>query len=286
MKKCLLMGAMSALALNLGSPNVASADESILGAHRVAMTASSEIEAFVCSFNAEGGMITEIVSTALAAVGHESGPALEFVRDPLTVDLAATARSGRIVFPMYKPRCDEQSLLNVTTAELCHDLNWSDPIFHVVMSGYVASDRDWMPTGNSQLIGRTICQPKGQSAFYFTERGLTDLNARIVYASSPMACLKQVEAGESDVAVLPMIAADPAIKGGALGDSIRHVANLDMILSVHAIAGGGSPEGAESIEMLNRGLQSIRSNGEWFKIVKEHSGGHSHGERHAAHVSE
>lgn len=269
----------------LGFATALNAEESILSTVQTGFTASSEIEAFVCSFNEEGGMITEIIRAALTASGQPSDPALEFVSDPLTVDLAGTARSGRIVFPMYKPRCDEPSLLNDHTAELCRDLVWSDPVFHVVMSGYVASDQEWVPTGNSQLIGRTICQPHGQSAFYLRERGISDLNARVVEAPSPTACLRHVAAGGSDVAILPMLTATTAIKKAKLADAVRYVETLDTVLSVHAIASSEMEASAESIAALNRGLESIRAKGEWFEIVKEHIDGHSHGQKHAAHIS-
>lgn len=267
----------------LGMGTASNAEETILGGAGVSLAASSEIEAFVCAFNEEGGMISELVSEAYASAGFEDEPTLDFIRDPLTLDLVDIARTGRVVFPMYKPRCDDHWLLSDHTKKLCQDFMWSDPLFRVVMSGYVAADRDWQPGGNSQLIGSTVCQPKGEGSFYLRERGLTDLNAKLIVAASPKACLKMVAAGESDIAILPMMSADRALDGSDLAGAIVHAEGLDMVLSVHAIAGNITAAGVDGINMLNRGLKRIRENGVWFEVVKEHSNGHSHGTQHAAH---
>lgn len=262
------------------------AEDSILGGAGVTLTATSEIEAFICSYNEEGGMISEIVEKAFEVSGLTESAQLEFIRDPLKLDLADVADVGQIVFPMYKPRCDIRSLLSSHTSMLCEDFAWSEPLFHVIISGYVSAEQDWTPKSNSELKGRTICQPKGEVSFYLRERGITDLNARLVTAATPAACLEQVKAGESDIAILPMVSAQPALAKAEMANAFRQAQTLDIALGVHAITGKEHPNAVDKINALNLGLEQIRSDGTWFEIVKEHSGGHSHGERHAAHSSD
>jgi hypothetical protein len=223
------------------------AEERVLGGVPFAQAASSEIGTFISAYNEEGGMILTIVETAFKASNLADEAQVEFITDPLKHDPVSAAQAGRIVYPMYKPRCDIRALLTDYTSMLCEDFAWSAPFLHVIMSGYVAADSGWVPRRNSDLMGRTICQPRGEGAFSLRERRITELNARVVMAASAAACLKLVAAGESDIAMLPMVSAKLALAQAGLTGAIQHATGLDIALSMHAIAGRDQTSAVDQI---------------------------------------
>ncbi len=260
-------------------------DASILSAATSGFSATSEIEAFVCAYNGGGGMMTEIVETALSAAGQKFPREMSFLGSTDSVDLDSIIGSGGVLFPMYKPKCDDAHILNDHTKQLCNGYKWSEPLFHVITAGYVAASSDWHPRNGSDLMGRTICQVNGEVAHFVKERGLTDLNARLITAGSTDACLSLVATGESDIAILPMIAVDSVHRTSEHSGPIRHVAALDRVLSVHAIASLKNAQAVADIYAIDAGLNTMRADGRWFEIVTEHYVGHDHDHDHHGRIA-
>lgn len=220
------------------------------------------------AFAADEGMLSEIAETALSAAGLTEAPRLNAVAAVGSPDLTDAASNGGVIFPVYKPRCDDTHLLTEHTSLLCSGFKWSAPLFHVITAGYVAETASWSPRSNSDLIGKTICQVDGDLVQFMRQRGLTHLNSRLITAPSASACLKLVVEGASDIAVLPMSSAHEAFADVSLRDKIRHAPALDSVLTVHAIAAQSDPVAIADIFALNEGLAQIRANGVWFDIVK------------------
>lgn len=231
---------------------------------------SAGARAPVYIFDAENGMMTEIVETALSAAGLTVLPDLNFVPGETRIELAAAAFDDGVIFPMYMPRCDDEHLLTRRTAALCKNFKWSAPLFHVITAMYVAADASWTPQSDDDLAGRTICLLGGKLGHLAHWRGLTEGDADLVTGRSPADCLEQVADGASDIALLPMIGADAALRRTGLAKEIRHAPALDGVLCIHAIARRSDAIAIADIFALNEGLAKIRANGDWFEIVKEH----------------
>ena len=278
----------------------------ILGDHRRPIGAIFEFEDLTCPFNEDGGMITKIVNEAMATVippddfqisfitasdhdhhGHGHKPsarkgikAFKEQRDHLLADLLSD-QGGRLTFPWYRPNCAAPSFLTDHTRDLCDNYQWSAPLYDILIGTFLRADFGAQPHNHTALYGRTICQSGEELPRMLRERGVSDLNARLISESSPKACFEMLLSGEADAAIMPLLTANRLQRKHEEFAEIQSAFKLDVQMTLHAISAAGDARAASHIKALNLGVKNLKASGAWDEIVEEFFNGHDHGKSYA-----
>ena len=277
----------------------ASSTGGILADHRNELGAIFEFEDLTCPFNKDGGMITKIVNKAMATViplddfdiafvvadahdhDHDEKPASRQIksfkdqRDQLLAELLE-GKSETLTFPWYRPNCAAPAFLTDHTRDLCNNYQWSEPLYEVLIGTYLRADFGNQPRNHTSLYGRTICQSGEELPRMLRERGVSDLNARLVAGGSPKACFDQLLSGAADAAIMPLLTGARLQREHAEFEEIQSAFNLDIQMTIHAISVDGDQRGRRNIKALNLGMANLRASGVWDEIVDEFFMGHDH----------
>lgn len=235
-----------------------------------AEVAVHEPAAYTSAFRSPDGMFTEVIEQALRDAGQTAPSRYRFLGLDAPSLSGLSDRAEGMMFPVFKPDC--ASAMGQTSAgeALCEGFLWSKPLMQVVTSVYVHEKAVLKPRTNSDLMGLTVCQAGGKGADFLRVRGLTDLNSRLIRVDDPADCLRLVETGESDAAVVPMMAVGRAPDGVATGPAVQHVDGLDRVATVHAVADLSDTRAIADVLALDEGLAQLRDDGRWFEIIKAH----------------
>ncbi len=271
----------------------------ILANHRKELGAIFEFDDLTCPFNEDGGMITKIVNQAMATViapddfqvsfvtagshGHAKADvrktaslkALDDQRETLLADILAKERR-KLTFPWYRPNCSAPTFLTDHTRDLCDNHQWSEPLYEVLIGTFVRSDFGIQHTKHTDLYGRTICQSGEELPRMLHERGVSDLNARLIWGPSPKRCFDKLLSGEADAAIMPLLTGARLQREHSEFEEIQSAFKLDVKMTIHAISAADDKPSAKHIKALNLGIKNLRASGEWEEIVEEFFMGHSH----------
>lgn len=219
----------------------------------------------------QGGMITEIMSTALENELGQDGYKIDFINDysahlgTLIADMAYD-----IAFSWFRPNCDVIEKLGEDSQFRCNNLEWSDPVFEQIIGYYVRADDTDKPQAHSDLFGKTVCRPKGYSTFMMEEKDLSPPRINFVRPSATEQCFEMLLEGSTDAVVLASTVADDAISRIGAGALVEEVPELATIATLHAVTSINNPRKAAQLEVINRGVRGLRESGKWFEIVQRH----------------
>lgn len=219
----------------------------------------------------QGGMITEIMSTALANELGEDGYKIDFINDysaHLSVLVADLAYD--MSFSWFRPNCDVIEKLGTDSQFRCNALDWSDPVFEQIIGYYVRKDEPNKPQVHSDLFGRTICRPKGYATFMLEEKDLVEPRIKLVRPSATEECFEMLLNGEADAVVLASTVSDDALVRIGAETLVEEVPELATIATLHAVTSVNNPRKDAQLAVINRGVQGLRENGKWFEIVQRH----------------
>ncbi len=207
----------------------------------------------------EGGMTTELVKHAFAAVKTE----IKIEWRPWARGLDET-RHGVFVgtFPYLK------------TPEREKDFLYSDVLVKI-------QDRAFIKAGNHKfdfnnipsLAGTTICLPLGWTTSPRLNDMIRDGQIKVNRPRDISLCVKIVGLGRADYFVTDEIQGLAALKTGGLplGSVVMAESAPLADNSLYLIVGKVLPGGKELLENFNKGLAAIRKNGSYDKIFKAHA---------------
>ncbi len=220
---------------------------------------------------AEGGMLVEIVNTALSRVMSPDEYKIDWVNDwsahvnPLIADGAYD-----ISLAWFRPNCDVSEKLSADSQDRCRNLAWTDPLFEQIIGYYMRADDAAIPTQYSELFGRSVCRPKGYSQFMMEEHDIVEPNVTIVTPLGPTECFELLLAGKTDAVVLATTVADDALAGIGMREDVVEVPALATVSTLNGITSVNNPNKDQQLAALNEGLRQLREDGTWFEIVQRH----------------
>jgi len=223
-----------------------------------------------------GGMITEIIDTAMLTQGDAEGHKIDFINDysahlqTLIADVAYD-----LSFAWFRPNCDKIDKLGSESQFRCNALSWSDPLFEQIIGYYMRSTEENVPTSHADLKGRTICRPQGYAMFMLEELDLVEPAIGLRRPVNTKDCFELLTAGEVDVVVLATMVADGAIVRAGMADEIAEQPQLSTVATMHAVTSINNPRADEQLERVNNGLRQLREDGTWFQIVQRHLTAHA-----------
>lgn len=219
----------------------------------------------------DGGMVPDIMKTALSQVAEDDEYQIDFVNDwgahldPLIVD-----GMFDVSFPWVKPDCTGAQDADAEVRFRCERLAWSDPIFEIVSAVYVKGAPGGGAPTETEITGETICLPADHAINGLVRLGFAPPVIDLVRADSPEDCIEAVAEGDAFGTLLTTSVAEDAIQETGYTGAIYEVPDLNIVDTIHAVTSSTHPEREETLALLNAGIAAVRENGQWFEIVQRH----------------
>ncbi len=240
----------------------------------IRIVAASNFAPFTDEALADGGLYTELVSTALTRVDESQPFAVEFVSDwSRQLDELLPSGEYDLSFPWYRPDCEHPAALTPDLQAQCDNFNWSEPYFDAVIGMYARANSPLMGAGFPQdLFGTRICRPEKTFTFDLRQMELVEPNITLVRGATPLDCLQLLRDGKVDIASMNVILAEDEIQRMGAEGLIAEIEPLATIQTLHVVAAKSNPEGQRYLAILNEGIREISASGEWVSIVSRHLG--------------
>ncbi len=225
---------------------------------------------FLDEHREQGGMITEIANVALASAEGSPEYRIDFIND-WGAHLTPLISDHRYDFSLawFRPNCDIVDRLSDDSKFRCNNLMWSDTLFEQIF-GYYTRAGEASPTTCGDMFGKTVCRPAGYSTFMIEEHGLVEPNVTMVRADTPQECFVGLAEGRYDVVALAADTAEGVIASEGLTDKVFYNEPLSQVLTIHAVISNTNANAEPYLAALNGSLRKMKSNGEWFNIVRRH----------------
>lgn len=237
--------------------------------HKINLLTGDDFQPFTGKQLHNGGLLTDLVQAAMTAANPEQGFAIHWVDrwdahfDPLLSNALLD-----IGFPWYRPNCDA-----VPDSYRCSNLLFSEPLFETLTLMFASADRPVEYNTDADLLGKAFCRPEGYDTTIFDENGrnwLRENKITLVVASTPSECFERVMEGAADAAVLNEFTGREKMSELALSDKIQIVPQPLSIQSHHVVVHKSHPEAERLLDIVNGGVEAIRENGEYQRIVEDH----------------
>lgn len=237
---------------------------------KIAVLTGSDFAPFTDKDLPNGGMLAEVVQAAMEAAAPEQGFAIHWVDDWAShfEPLLSNALLD-IGFPWFKPDCASDP-----ETYRCANLKFSESMFEVLMLLFVDTTRPIAFNSDADLEGKTLCRPAGYSTYIFDQNGRNWLKSghiTLKIGDSPADCLELLAEGEVDAAVLNEFLGRKKIKELGLGDRVRVAEGQPISVDGnHMVVHKSHPQGDALLSVFETGLERIKADGTYQRIVDEH----------------
>jgi polar amino acid transport system substrate-binding protein len=225
----------------------------------------------------DGGLITALIRTSLSTTETVAGPLQLEVRwtkaalPPMRSLLSDV--SIDISWPWESADCEQPNDLEQTSAVLCDNAVYSEPILQVVVGLFMMSDNAFKFENDESIFGRTICVPLNQDVSALNGQGRNWLSQkRVVALRQPtlLDCVSAVQKLEADAFVANDLEGRYVLARLGLAQSFRMAERPLGTRGVHAIVSKQNSQASELIEAVNRGLKQLKQTDSYAAIVRRH----------------
>lgn len=221
-----------------------------------------------------GGMITEMVETAVRLADPRQDLRIDFVND-WNAHLTALLPKGAfdMGFPWYLPDCSKVANLQPANALRCTDYDHSAPLFEAAVGYYTLKESPFAgATSYPALLGARLCRPRGWFTFDLEANRLVEPNVTLLVAPTQGACWDALKAGRVDVVTFDALPAEADLARLGLVDRVVRLDALTSVETLHVFVPKSHPNGAAYLDLVDRGIAKLRESGQWFEIVSRHLG--------------
>jgi polar amino acid transport system substrate-binding protein len=225
-----------------------------------------------------GGMITQIVSTAMDLVKEQSQGSFAYnvswVNDwaahlnPLLITRAFDAG-----FPWLKPDCSRPAELSQDAKYRCQKFFFSDPLYEVFTVLFVKSNSPLTFAKDDEIIGKTLCQPIGASTYDLDKGGRNWVKDNKVLLLRPQTieeCFRLLDSGSVNAAVASDLTGKAVTAALGLGDKVKALPRPVGIGTLHLIVPKTHPHASTVLYYINTSIAKLRESGDYDKIVDSH----------------
>lgn len=237
---------------------------------KVNLLTASDYAPFTDKSLPNGGLLTDVVNTALAEAGPEQGYAIHWVEDwgshfdPLLSNALLDAG-----FPWHKPDC-------ATTPDeyRCANFLFSDPMFEMLVLLFTTKSNPISFATDEDIFGKRLCHPRG----YFTHdldradrRWLSEGKVTLEQPQTVADCFEMLMEGKIDAVAMNEFTGRTALKDLDLKDKVEIVQTRPLsIEGLHVIVHKSHPQAEEMLATINTGLRAIKDNGAYQAIIDQH----------------
>ena len=219
----------------------------------------------------QGGMMTEVMRTALARVVADDQYQIDIVKDwsahlePLLSDVAYD-----FSIAWFKPNCSVLPKLGENSRLRCEKHAWSDPMFEMLTGYFVRTNDPNKPQSHADVMGKTVCRPEAYATYMLEEFDLVEPAIRLFRPVRWEECFQALIDGQVDIVLVSTTVADDMIAQMNIGAQVEEVPQLAYVTTMHAVTSINNPRKEEQLAVINAGLKEIREDGTWFEIVQRH----------------
>ncbi len=215
------------------------------------------------------GMVTELINASLELAPSPVSYSITWESDwsqhlfPLLDE-----KQFDMGFPWLKPECKA-----TPQNERCVNFHFSDPLMLLPIMLFVREDNQFRFTGDDDVIGRSLCRPKG----YFTHdldrtdrRWLSEGKIDLVVGDSPRDCFRMVQDGAVDAATVNLFLGANLIVDMGLRNKVVPLERPLSEEGLHVVISKRHWRGTAHLYRINAGLANLKKDGRYQEIVSRH----------------
>jgi polar amino acid transport system substrate-binding protein len=217
-----------------------------------------------------GGLVTEVVQKAMEKAAPAEGFAIHWVNDwSAHLEPLLSNALLDLGFPWLKPDC-------VATPDnyRCANFHFSDSMFEMLVLVFVAKDRPIAFTKDDDMLGKTLCRPKGYYTHDLDKDGrnwLAEGKIKLEMPDKNADCFNMLLAGTVDAVVVDEFTGRATMKELNIGDKVEVVQSRPLsIEGLHVVVHKSHPRADELLGLINKGLADIKADGTYQQVIGPH----------------
>ena len=216
------------------------------------------------------GLVTEIVNAAMGQAAGQDGYRIHWVNDwSAHLDPLLSNAMLDMGFPWLQPDC-KQNPDNFR----CTNFYFSDPMFEMLVLLFVDVQRPLRFREDADIIGKTLCRPKGYYTHDLDKDGrnwLADGKITLEQPVSVADCFEMLMAAQVDAVALNEFTGRKAMKDLALQNRVDIVQSRPLsIEGLHVVVHKSHPDAEALLSTINSGLGEIKNNSVYQDIIDRH----------------
>ena len=245
---------------------------------RIQFLTATDYAPFTDSSLPAGGMLTDVVNTAMAQFKKDTNATFDFnvswVNDwaahlnPLLV-----TRAFDMGFPWAKPNCQIFEELDANAKYRCQKFFFSNSLFEEQTLIFLKKDSPIKMVNESELVGKKLCRPAGYSTFELDENGrnwVKDKRVTMITPPSAEDCMKMLVEGTVDAVPINEMTGRAAMIHLDLTDKMRVIEKPLSFVTLHVIVAKSHPNARALLYYINTALDRLRASGTYDQIVEKH----------------
>jgi hypothetical protein len=208
----------------------------------------------------DGGLVLALLSASLGrAEGAAPESAVRWAKDVLTADDINDATVD-FSLPVESANCDRPNELTRTSAVLCDNAVYSDPIFQVVLRLFSLTSGSFKFDTDDSALGKTICLSRDHDASALNANGRNWVSYKrvtVLRRQTVLDCVAAVQAHDADAFVATDLEGTHLLRQLGLAPFYIMQARPLATRGVHAVVSRQHPRSTELINDLNQGLKRL-----------------------------
>jgi polar amino acid transport system substrate-binding protein len=225
-----------------------------------------------------GGMLTEVISSAMNIVKQEAKGRFDFgiswVNDwSAHLNPLLLTRAFDVGFPWARPDCDAAAPLDATSQFRCRKFFFSDPLYEVITSLFVRSNSSITSLQSDKIIGAALCLPAGQAAYELDQRGrnwVKDGKVTLMRPPTVDECFRLLENGTVEGVVATEYSGRASIISLGLADKVHMLDQPVALTPLHMVISKSHPHARTILYYVNTALAKLRDSGDYDMIIERH----------------
>jgi polar amino acid transport system substrate-binding protein len=225
-----------------------------------------------------GGMLTEVISSAMNIVKQEAKGRFDFgvswVNDwSAHLNPLLLTRAFDVGFPWARPDCDSAGPLDASSQFRCRKFFFSDPLYEVITSLFVRNGSAITSLQSEKINGATLCLPAGQAVYELDQGGrnwVKDGKVTLMRPPTVEECFRLLDNGTVEGVVATEYSGRASMISLGLVDRIRMLDQPVALTPLHVVVSKSHPHARTILYYMNTALAKLRDSGEYDMIVERH----------------
>lgn len=226
----------------------------------------------------EGGLMLDLLQSSMNLIKDQAKGRFDFqvswVNDwaahlnPLLITRAFDAG-----IPWTKPDCGNQGGLDRASEYKCQKFFFSEPYYENVVVLFARNDAASHFEKEEQVLGKTLCLPKGLSTYYLDKNGRNWLKEDKITLMQPPSfeeCFRLLDAGTVDAVVAAELTGQAVALELGMSDRIHATTHPLHIETMHVIIAKTHPHARTMLYYINSSLARLRETGGYDSIIAKH----------------
>jgi len=239
-------------------------------ARKINLLTADDYAPFTDRKSLNGGLVTEVVQKAMERAAPPEGFAIHWVNDwSAHLEPLLSNALLDLGFPWLKPDCAA-----TPDTYRCANFLFSDSMFEMLVLVFTAKDRPLIFVSDDDMLGKTLCRPKGYYTHDLDAGGRNWLAEGKITLEMPdknADCFEMLVAGKVDAVVVDEFTGRATMKELGLGDKVEVVQTRPLsIEGLHVVVHKTHPRAEELMALVNKGLAAIKADGTYQQVIGPH----------------